>query len=134
MTTYEKEIYTVITTSREHLTVEQIYKLVKGKYPKVVLATIYNNINKLCEFGLIRKLSVEGMPDRYDHVRRHDHLVCRQCGKLADITFDDLTAPLRQAAGDTYLYYDLKVFYLCPDCRKALNESETQTRHNMGHV
>ena len=43
---------------------------------------------------------------------------CRHCGKLADIKFRDLTASLHEQLGDEFLYYDLKVYYLCPECRK----------------
>lgn len=123
MTTYEQKIYTVINASTEHLTVEQIFKQVKEEYPKVVLATIYNNVNKLWKAGLIRKISVAGSPDRYDRIQKHDHLVCRRCGRLVDTSFEDLTASLRNSVGDAFLYYDLKVFYLCPDCRKQLNDN-----------
>ena len=122
MTTYEQKIYTVINASREHLTVEQIFKQVKEEYPKVVLATIYNNVNKLWEAGLIRKISVENMPDRYDKLVKHDHLVCQSCGKLADFSFDDITASLREQMGEEFISYDLKVFYICPDCRKRERE------------
>lgn len=118
MTIYEREIYHIITDSVKHLTVEQIYTEIKNKYPKIVLATVYNNVNRLWEAGLIRKVSVENMPDRYDRVIKHDHLVCQKCGKLADISFEDLTASLRRQLGEDFLSYDLKVFYLCPDCRK----------------
>lgn len=118
MTKYEREIYHIITGSVEHLTVEQIYMEIKNKYPKVVLATVYNNVNKLWKAGLIRKVSVENMPDRYDRLTRHDHLVCQRCGRLADISFEDLTVSLRRQLGEDFLSYDLKVFYLCPDCRK----------------
>lgn len=118
MTKYEKEIFAIISTSREHLTVEQIFHRLKEKHPNVVLATVYNNLNKLLEEKLIRKVSIEGMSDRYDRMEKHDHLVCRHCGKLADITFKDLTASLREQLGEEFLYYDLKVYYLCPECRK----------------
>ncbi len=118
MTKYEREIYHIITGSVKHLTVEQIYMEIKNKYPKVVLATVYNNVNKLWKAGLIRKVSVENMPDRYDRLTRHDHLVCQRCGRLADISFEDLTVSLRRQLGEDFLSYDLKVFYLCPDCRK----------------
>lgn len=120
MTTYEREIYHIIISSEEHLTVEQIYAEMKHKYPKIVLATIYNNVNKLWKAGMIRKISVENMPDRYDRLTRHDHLVCQKCGKLADFTFEDLTASLRRQLGEDFFSYDLKVFYLCPDCRKQV--------------
>lgn len=119
MTKYEKAIYNIVATSHEHLTVNQIYDRLKDYYPKVVPSTVYNNLNKLWETGLIRKVSVEGMPDRYDWVQKHDHLVCRQCGKIMDISFEDLTAPLRDQLGEDFLFYDLKVYYLCPECREA---------------
>lgn len=118
MTTYEREIYHIITDSTKHLTVEQIYTEIKGKYPKIVLATVYNNVSKLWKAGLIRKIVVENMPDRYDRMVKHDHLVCQRCGKLSDVSFEDLTASLREQLGEDFLSYDLKVFYLCPDCRK----------------
>lgn len=118
MTKYEKEIYHIITASMEHMTVEQIFAELKDKYPGVVIATVYNNVNKLWDAGLIRKISVENMPDRYDRVVRHDHLVCQRCGQLTDISFDDLTTPLSEMVGKDFLYYDLKVYYLCPSCRE----------------
>ena len=126
MTKYEREIYHIITGSVKHLTVEQIYMEIKNKYPKVVLATVYNNVNKLWKAGLIRKVSVENMPDRYDRLTRHDHLVCQRCGRLADISFEDLTASLRRQLGEDFFSYDLKVFYLCPDCRK---QRETEKKN-----
>ena len=117
MTKYEKEIFAIVNTSREHLTVEQIFQRLKKSHPQVVLATVYNNLNKLLEEGLIHKVSIEGMPDRYDTIQKHDHLVCKHCGKLIDVTFEDLTAPLRSQLGGDFLFYDLKVFFLCPACR-----------------
>ena len=118
MTKYEKDIFAIVNTSREHLTVEQIFLKLRDIHPQVVLATVYNNLNRLLEEGLIRKVSVEGLPDRYDKMKKHDHLVCKRCGKLADITLEDLTASLKKQLGNDFLSYDLKVFYICPACRE----------------
>ncbi len=118
MTKYEKEIYDIINTSNEHLTAEQVFEKLREKYPKVVLATAYNNLNKLWESGLIRKVSVGGTPDRYDRAKKHDHLICKQCGRLEDVVFTDLTSSLCEQLGEEFLFYDLKVYYLCPACRK----------------
>ncbi len=85
--------------------------------------TVYNNVNRLWKAEMIRKVSVENMPDRYDRLTKHDHLVCQRCGKLADISLEDLTDSLRRQLGEESLSYDLKVFYLCPDCR---NREENQ--------
>ena len=118
MTKYEKDIFAIINTSRDHLTVEQIFQKLREIHPQVVLATVYNNLNRLLDEELIRKVSVEGMQDRYDRMKKHDHLVCRRCGKLSDITLEDLTASLKKQLGDDVLYYDLKVYYVCPACRE----------------
>ena len=121
MTKYEQEIYEIVNTSYEHLTVEQIFEKVKKKYPKIVLATVYNNINKLYEADKIRKISSENTVDRYDRIERHDHLICRKCGKLIDFSFADLTEPLKKEIDGNILYYDLKVYTICPECQKKQN-------------
>ena len=79
---------------------------------------MYNNLNKLCDVNLIHRISLEGQPERYDRISRHDHLVCQRCGRLSDVTFEDLTASLKGQLGEDFIYYDLKVFYVCPECRK----------------
>ena len=117
MTRYAKQVLDLINQSNGHMTAEQIFLELKKTQPKVVQATIYNNLNSLCQEGLIRKLSLEGSPDRYDTIRKHDHLVCRTCGALSDITFHDITMDLEKQLGEAIMYYDLKVFYLCPKCR-----------------
>ena len=124
MTKYERAIYDIVRMSREHLTVHQIFERLRTDHPKVVLATVYNNLNKMWESGLVRKVSAEGMPDRYDIPQKHDHLVCKRCGKILDVSFEDLTAPLRSQLGQDFLFYDLKVYYLCPECRERENPSE----------
>ena len=118
MTNYAVQILRRISESESHMTAEQIFLELKKTEPKVVQATVYNNLNALCQKGLIRKLSMEGSPDRYDKIQKHDHLVCQRCGALSDINFQDLTRDLESQLGEGILSYDLKVFYLCPACRK----------------
>ena len=118
MTRYEKAIYELINTSHGHLTAGQVFEELKKSCPGVVPATVYNNLNKLWEAGLIRKFSTEGEPDRYDRTQKHDHLVCKGCGMVQDAAFEDLTAPLRSQLGEAFLFYDLKVYYLFPSCRE----------------
>lgn len=120
MTSNAKLILDLINLSGEHLTAEQIYLRLKDS-SKMVLATVYNNLNALLAQGQIRKVSVEGYPDRYDRIIRHDHLICKKCGRLSDITLEDLTAKLQGQIDTQIISYDLKVSYLCPACREAEN-------------
>ncbi len=126
MTNYAQQILDLILTSGDHLTAEQIYLRLKESSPRVVLATVYNNLNTLHGQNLIRKISVEGYPDRYDKTTRHDHLLCRGCGVLADVCLPDLTAQLQARVDVEILSYDLKLNYLCPRCRAA--EAADQTK------
>lgn len=61
MTKYEKAIYELVEHSHNHPTAEEIFVRLRQRYPSVVLATVYNNLKKLWESGLIRKISVEGL-------------------------------------------------------------------------
>ena len=121
---YESKILEIISSSHAHMTAEQVFFTLKQEYPGVVLATVYNNLNSLCQQGKIRKISVEGCPDRYDRNTRHDHLVCRWCGSLADIHLVDITAQLEQQTGFAIDGYDLKIQYLCPRCRAAQDSGQ----------
>lgn len=125
MTKYPKQILQIIQTSRDHLTAEQIFQELKQIYPAVVRATVYNNLHKLWESGAIRKVVLEGQPDRYDRLERHDHLVCKECGRLADVTLSDLTQQLEKQLGMPILSYDLKMTYLCQACRSKQKEERT---------
>ena len=117
MTKYAQQILDIINASSDHLTAEKIYLRLKTSNSKVVLATVYNNLNLLYEQNLIRKVSVEGYPDRYDKIIKHDHLVCKKCGALSDIHISDLTAQLQAQIAEEIISYDLKVNYICRSCR-----------------
>ncbi len=114
---YENIILEIINNSNEHMTAEQLFFSLKSIYPSVVLATVYNNLNNLYKQGKIRKISIEGCPDRYDKIIRHDHLICRCCGKLSDIYLKDITSELERQTGFAIDDYDLKIQYTCPECR-----------------
>ena len=123
MTKNAKYILEIINDSENHLTAEQIFLLLKEKNKKAVIATVYNNLSFLYKEGFIRKVSVEGYPDRYDKMKQHDHLVCRRCGKLEDITLEDLKEKIQKQIGTSMLSYDLKINYICADCLKMEKKS-----------
>lgn len=121
MKRYANAILTLINESSNHLTAEQVFLELKKAEPKIVLASVYNNLNALTGKGLIRKVSLDGQADRYDKIKKHDHLVCRKCGRLADFEFGDLTENLAKQLNSDVFKYDLKVFYECSECRNKIN-------------
>ena len=125
MTKNAQLILDIIAHSSDHLTAEQIHMVLRESGHRMALATVYNNLAQLHSEGRARKVCVEGYPDRYDKMTRHDHLVCRVCGKLADICFKDLTELLQSQTDEELLSYDLQVSYICPACRRAAHGTDT---------
>lgn len=125
MARYAKSILDIVCSEGKHMTAEQIFLLLKEEYPAVVIATVYNNLNALTEKGLIRKISVEGFPDRYDCSVRHDHLVCKHCGKLKDVDLPDMTKNFAEETGLPLTSYDLKLYYVCDECQAAQEVKST---------
>ena len=122
MTKQRELILQILNQSDRHLTADEVFFLAKLKMPSIAMATIYNNLNHLHAEGKIRKVTVEGHPDRYDRATRHDHLVCSKCGDLTDIILDDFTEQLQSQIRDSILSYDLQIRYICPACRKQTNQ------------
>lgn len=123
MTKNAANILEIINHSDSHLTAEQIHQQLKEENKSVAQATVYNNLSSLYQQGMIRKISVEGHPDRYDKMRRHDHLVCRNCGKLSDILLEDLTEQIQKQVSIPMISYDLKVNYICDECRQKMQNT-----------
>lgn len=118
MTKNTEMILDIVNSACDHPSADQIFIRAKEKNPKVVLATVYNNLNSLVRMGKIRRISVAGKPDYYDNTVRHDHIVCIKCGELSDIMIDDMTESIKEKLGDVFVSYDLNISYICPNCRE----------------
>lgn len=120
MPKYKEAILEIVNGSQRHLTAEQVFALMREQYPSIAMATVYNNLNRLHEQGAIRKIGFDGGPDRFDRNTRHDHLVCKRCGRIADLEFTELSEELAAFIGSPVEGYDLKVYYTCPACQEEL--------------
>ena len=115
-------IVDVVNASHDHPTAEQIYNRIKENGTSISLATVYNNLKTLVEKGILRKVTLDGSPDRFDCAGSHQHLICQRCGKLQDVKIRNLTDILAQDTGEEILSYDLHISYLCSDCRRSTHE------------
>jgi Fe2+ or Zn2+ uptake regulation protein len=68
-----------------HLTADEVYQLVKRRFPRLSLGTVYRNLRVLAAQGAVRELDF-GMAITYFEAARgsHYHLICRVCGKISD--------------------------------------------------
>lgn len=111
-------ILDIVLCGNQHLTAEQIYLRAKQISPSIVMATVYNNLNRLVDEGQLRRIKAADAVARYDKPTRHDHLCCIKCGRLADIQLEDLRERLCAASEREVLSYDLNLYYICDECRQ----------------
>ncbi len=80
------EILKLIRSSRLHPTADELYMQMRDLFPKISIATVYRNLEQLCESGDISKLTFMNGPARYDwDPTPHSHAVCVKCHSIEDI-------------------------------------------------
>jgi Fur family ferric uptake transcriptional regulator/Fur family peroxide stress response transcriptional regulator len=116
-------IAATVSTLPGHATAEQIHGAVAERMPGVSLPTVYATLELLEELGLVRRLASTTGSAVYDpRTDAHHHLVCRRCGRIADVDgpLDD-GAVMRAARRAGFAPDDaqLVVRGLCAACRAA---------------
>ena len=82
-------IISYLSVTDTHPTADEIYSQVRIKYPNVSLATVYRNLNQLCDDREIRRLSIPGSPDHFDfRTEEHFHFCCSRCRRVYDVFAD----------------------------------------------
>lgn len=104
-----------------HPSADQIFARLRAEYPTISLATVYNTLDVLVELGEALTLDLSEGCTRYD-VRRpaaHPHVVCRTCGRVADLDVDGLGEFVREARSSSN-FGDLqpRIYFdgVCPSC------------------
>lgn len=74
----------------DHPTAEEIYGEAIKDCPNLSLGTVYRNLNSLVEAGRVRRVSIPGQADRFDHTLPwHSHMYCTVCGNVTDAEVDE---------------------------------------------
>ncbi|AIQ12738.1 Fur family transcriptional regulator [Paenibacillus durus] len=102
----EAIVKVLLDNEKDHLSVEEVYMLVKGSFPQLGLATVYRTLELLCELHLVEKMNFGDGVSRYDlrseeHEHMHHHMICDSCGKVAEIK-DDWLAELEEKLEKEY--------------------------------
>ena len=117
MTSRQQLIYNLVAAVRTHPTAEEVLASVRKSQPGIGLATVYRTLNLLAEEGLIRRIPVNGAPDRFDGtLAEHEHVICRRCGRVRDIFLGDIVPGIISAAGGSEVTCQLNIWETCPQC------------------
>ncbi len=109
----------------DHFTPENLYLLVKEKYPELNtgITTVYRTLNLLEENKLATSLSfgTQGKKFELGNKPHHDHLICEVCGKIVE--FEDPQIEVRQrqiaeANGFQLTNHLMQLYGICEACRK----------------
>ena len=95
-------ILTVLVAADDHPTADEVLAKARALDDTVSFATVYRTLAVLESAGLIRKLSFENAPGRYEMTPQsdHDHLVDIETGELIEMPSDEIAKLWRKIAED----------------------------------
>ncbi len=114
-------ILDAVCASHGHTTPEKIYERVQETTPTLNRATVYRNLDFLCEMRLVTAVRI-GDQTYYEIAGKtpHHHLICRTCGQIEQVshaTVKGFFAKIEREHDFTVDMDHLGLFGLCAACR-----------------
>ena len=107
---------------RSHPTASELYRLVRRRKPRISLGTVYRNLERLADAGIIRTLEAGRSQRRFDgDMQEHHHVRCVECGRVGDVParpVGDLAAAFRDLSDFRIVSWRLEFAGVCSACRK----------------
>jgi Fur family ferric uptake transcriptional regulator len=110
--------------TRDHLSTDELHRLVQKKDARIGYTTVYRTLKLLAECGLASEVAFHDGIARFEHQynrRSHHHMVCTDCGSSVEF-FSQEVGQLEQEIGRRYHYlttrHTFQIYGVCEDCRK----------------
>ncbi len=115
-------VVSTFLASDKHLSVDDLYNLVRRKSPGIGRTTVYRTLKLLESAGLAQSLVLKGETrfERELNRRHHDHFICSQCGAIFEFSSDEIEALQEGEArkiGFRIEGHRHQVFGRCAKCR-----------------
>ena len=126
--TVQKEIvFDVFNSMKNHPSATMVYDAVHEKYPSISRATVFRLLAEAAKEGSVYRIKLTEADDRFDFtLKKHYHIVCRECGAVADVETEfDGTALVEQTKGyENFLVEDCHLEFagICEGCRAKANK------------
>lgn len=117
-------ILDIFLSTREHVTVEELYLKVKTSHPGIGHTTVYRTLKLCAEAGLAREILLHDGQTRYEHLQageHHDHLICTACNVIIEFeneTIEELQSAIAARHGFHIRSHKLEIYGLCAACRR----------------
>ena len=115
-----------VLSSEEHLSVEQLRRVLKEEGATVGLATIYRTLDLLVKSGLVRAHDFSQGYRRYEPMSpnaHHEHLICLRCDRVEEFTHDRLERMLPMIADEHGFQperHRVEIYGICRDCQRRV--------------
>jgi Fur family transcriptional regulator, stress-responsive regulator len=115
-------------SARPHSTADDIDNVVRVELGAISRQAVYDALGILTDKGLLRRIQPAGSAARYeDRVGdNHHHVICRSCGRTADVDCAVGYTPCLTASDDlAYEIEEAEVIYWgrCPACVAAADDA-----------
>ncbi len=121
LTKQRRTVLRVIRESDEHLTANEVFARARQLLPGIAFATVYNSLRYLKTEGLIGEVRFGADCTRYDRtLKRHDHAICNDCGKLVDLELSIPNSLIKEASKRSKFEagsVEVTLRGLCPECK-----------------
>ena len=111
-------------SAHKHITVEELFNIIKVKNPEIGYATVHRNLTLLCESGLAEEIKIGNQKARYElkfGQVHHDHLICMKCGRFIEVSdskIEKLQDKLAEANDFIPVRHKLEIYGYCGNCRQ----------------
>lgn len=102
----------------KHPSAEEIYASVRGSFPTMSFATVYNTIEALKDKGKVLELTIDPERKRYDpNTGAHHHIICVKCRKIVDVMRSfDVELSEGEKAGYRLIGSHIEFYGICQKC------------------
>ena len=108
-----------------HVSVDDLYYIVKKTHPRLGYATVFRTLKLLCECELASAVYFGDKRVRYEHKyghKKHIHLICRECGKVIESVskgIEDIKNKMCKNNKFISDSYSVDIFGICEKCIKG---------------
>jgi Fur family ferric uptake transcriptional regulator len=105
LTDQRRIIAKIMSDSRDHPDVDELYKRASKIDSKISIATVYRTVKLFEEAGIVAKHDFKGGKARYEELNEshHDHLIDIKTGEIIEFV-DEEIEKLQQKVADKYGY------------------------------
>ncbi|MBN2318206.1 MAG: transcriptional repressor [Acidobacteria bacterium] len=131
--TYQKDlILETFLKTEGHLSVEDVYALVKKRDKKIGVVTVFRTLLSLAEeeCGIARKITLGDGLTRFEHRYQHPyhhHIICTKCHKAIEFIcpgLDTIQDEIIQKYDFTPSYHRFQTYGICEECRENRHVSD----------